>query len=348
MKQQHKNNLTHEFIHIVKAFIRAKQKGFKSVLVTVVDLDGSSYRKPGVRMLIHENGNMVGAVSGGCVEKEILRQSQSVFKTDKPKIITYDGRFRLGCEGFLYILLEPFNPQNEFLNAFEACIKNRSNFEITSKYYRDEGVFEAIGTYVTISNLDYLLYENRTIKAIKNSESLSFSQNMQPRFKLIIFGAEHDASNLCQFAALTGWEVHVVNKPSGTKTIKDFPGASRFIDSEPEHLELSIEDKQTAVMIMTHSFANDLKCLMALKDYKPVYIGLLGPVHKRENLLSQLLEYYPDIDDAFLDCIYGPAGLNIGSVTPQEISISIISEILTVTRQKTPMSLKEKTGNIHV
>ena len=339
--------MTHEFIHIVKAFKQAKQKGFKSVLVTVVDLDGSSYRKPGVRMLIHENGNMVGAVSGGCVEKEILRQSQSVFKTDKPKIITYDGRFRLGCEGFLYILLEPFNPKNEFINAFEACIKNRSVFEITSKYYRDEGVFDAIGTYVTISNLDYVLYENSTIKTIKNSESLSFSQTMQPRFKLVIFGAEHDASNLCQFAALTGWEVHVIIKPSGTKTIKDFPGASRFIASEPEHLELSIEDKQTAVMIMTHSFANDLKCLMALKESKPVYIGLLGPVHKRENLLSQLLEYYPDIDDAFLDCIYGPAGLNIGSVTPQEISISIISEILTVTRQKTPMSLKEKTGNIH-
>ena len=340
--------MTHEFIHIVKAFTKAKQKRFKSVLVTVVDLNGSSYRKPGVRMLIHENGNMVGAVSGGCVEKEILRQSQSVFKTYKPKIITYDGRFRLGCEGFLYILIELFNPQNEFINAFDICVKNRGIFVITSKYYRDEGVFDAIGTYITINSSDYILTQNNIVKTLKSSKILSFSQTMQPRFKVIIFGAEHDASNLCQFAALTGWEVHVVNKPFGTKSIKDFPGVSRFIASEPEHLELSIEDKQTAVIIMTHSFANDLKCLIALKDSKPVYIGLLGPVHKRENLLSQLLEYYPDIDDAFLDCIYGPAGLNIGSVTPQEISISIISEILTVTRQKVPMSLIEKTGNIHV
>ncbi|NNK83350.1 MAG: XshC-Cox1-family protein [Flavobacteriaceae bacterium] len=339
--------MTHEFIHIVKAFTQAKLKGFKSVLVTVVDLDGSSYRKPGVRMLIHENGDMVGAVSGGCVEKEILRQSLSVFKTDKPKIITYDGRFRLGCEGFLYILIEPFNPQNEFFKVFEACIKNRSIFEITSEYYREEGVFDTIGTYITINSSDYILSQNNAIKTFKGTENLSFSQTMQPRFKLIIFGAEHDASNLCQFAALTGWEVHVVNKPSESKSINDFPGASQFISSEPEHLELSIEDKQTAVMIMTHSFAHDLKCLMALKDSKPVYIGLLGPVNKRENLLSQLLEYSPEIDNAFLDCIYGPAGLNIGSVTPQEISISIISEILTVTRQKTPMSLKEKTGNIH-
>lgn len=339
--------MTHEFIHSVEAFKQAKQKGLKSVLVTVVDLDGSSYRKPGVRMLIHENNSMIGAVSGGCVEKEILRQSQSVFKTNKPKIITYDGRFRLGCEGFLYILIEPFNPQNDFFNAFESCIKNRTNFKITSKYYREEGVFDTIGTYVTFNKLDYVLNDNSSIQTLKKSDGLSFNQTMQPRFRLIIFGAEHDASQLCQFAALTGWEVTVVNKPSESKSIKDFPGASMFISSEPDHLDLTIKDNQTAVMIMTHSFANDLKCLLALKDFKPVYIGLLGPVHKRENLLSQLLEYYPDIDDAFLDCIYGPAGLNIGSVTPQEISVSIISEILTVTRQKVPMSLKEKTGNIH-
>ena len=80
-----------------------------------MDLDGSSYRKPGVRMLILENDTMIGAVSGGCVEKDILLQSQSVFKTGKSKMMTYDGRYRLGCEGVLYILIEQFEPS-------EACI----------------------------------------------------------------------------------------------------------------------------------------------------------------------------------------------------------------------------------
>ena len=91
--------MTHELKKLVQAFTDAKERGLKSVLVTVVALDGSSYRKPGVRMLVLENGKMIGAVSGGCVEKEILIQSQSVFESTISKVMTYDGRYRLGCEG---------------------------------------------------------------------------------------------------------------------------------------------------------------------------------------------------------------------------------------------------------
>ena len=78
-------------------------------------LEGSSYRRPGVRMLINNNGESFGNVSGGCVEKEIIRQSQSVFKSEIPKIIKYDGRFRLGCEGIITILIEPFSLNKNFI-----------------------------------------------------------------------------------------------------------------------------------------------------------------------------------------------------------------------------------------
>ena len=98
--------MTHELKQIVATYISSRSKGLKTVLATVVALDGSSYRKPGVRMLIVEDETMVGAVSGGCVEKDILRQSKTVFDTGHPKMMTYDGRYRLGCEGILYILLE--------------------------------------------------------------------------------------------------------------------------------------------------------------------------------------------------------------------------------------------------
>ena len=339
--------MTHEFKNIIASHVEAKKLGLKTVLVTVVDLDGSSYRKPGVRMLVLENNKMIGAVSGGCVEKEILRQSKSVFESGKPKIMTYDGRFRLGCEGFLFILLEILNPKEDFINTFKNCLKERVNFQIESRYCREEGEFNTIGSFVKINDSEFSLSEDVNVEQLNASKFLTFSQVMEPCFKLIIFGSEHDTVQLCQFAALTGWEVSIVTKPSEYKTIQSFPGATEFISSEPENIDFSVIDNQTAVMIMTHSFANDLKCLIALKDHSPIYIGLLGPVHKRENLLSQLLEYYPDIEDAFFDKIYGPAGLNIGSETPQEISISIISEILSITRHKTPMSLKEKTRNTH-
>ena len=81
----------------------------KIVLVTVVALEGSSYRRPGVRMLINEDGEVNGAVSGGCVEKEIHHQAKGVFQTGKAKMMTYDGRLRLGCEGILCIYsLSPY------------------------------------------------------------------------------------------------------------------------------------------------------------------------------------------------------------------------------------------------
>ena len=332
-----------ELKQIVNAYKRAKSVNVKAVLATVVDLDGSSYRKPGVRMLILENDDMIGAVSGGCVEKEVLRQARSVFIDGKSKMMTYDGRYRLGCEGVIYILLEEFKPEKEFIQRFDMALTNRESLEIESVYLRKEGVFPDIGSFVNINGQRFSL---SGIKEINESVNL-FRQELKPCFKLIILGAEHDAVQLCQLAAATGWEVEVVSGVSEPKTIKNFPGAQNFVATLPEAYDLSSVDSETAVMIMTHSFANDLKWLMALKDSHPAYLGLLGPVKKRESLISGLLEYEPNISESFLDSIHGPAGLNIGSVTSQEIAISIIAEILAVKRNQTPMPLREKTGNIH-
>ncbi len=334
--------MMHELKHIVNAHKQAKDFNLKSVLVTVVDLDGSSYRKPGVRMLILENGKMIGAVSGGCVEKEVLRQAQSVFVDGKSKMMTYDGRYRLGCEGIIYILLEGFNPRIEFLNQFETCLINRESITIESFYRKEEGVFNGIGSIVSIQNNHFSV---SGLKRINNSQNC-FNQELTPCFKLIIFGAEHDAVQLCQLGSKTGWEVEVVSGVSEPKTIENFPGAKSFISSSSDSYDFSSIDSETAIMIMTHSFSNDLKWLLALKDCKPSYLGLLGPIKKKESLISQLLEYDPNISEEFIGSIHGPAGLNIGSVTSQEIAISIIAEILSVKRSQIPMSLKEKTGNI--
>lgn len=164
----------------------------------------------------------------------------------------------------------------------------------------------------------------------------------------MIFGAEHDAVQLCKLAHYNGWEVTVISGPLESKTILDFPGATAFFSVSPDALELQSIDDQTAIVLMTHNFSNDLKYLLELKDLKPAYLGMLGPSDRREKLLSQFLEYCPDVDERFIEDIHGPAGLNIGAETPQEIAISIVSEILSVVRNQVPMSLKEKLGRIHM
>ena len=335
--------MTHEFKSIVEQALLAKQKRITSVLATVVALDGSSYRQPGVRMLILENGIMVGAVSGGCVEKDVLQQSQSVFKTGISKIMTYDGRFRLGCEGILYILIEQFSPEEAFFDALETVLQQRSPFKIECLYSKTVGEMEGIGTRVHLADKVYKL----SVPSKSEKELSKFTETLQPCFKLMIFGAEHDAVQLCKLAHYNGWEVTVVSGPLESKSIKDFPGATAFFSVSPDALELDSIDYETAIVIMSHNFANDLKYLIEIKDTKPAYIGLLGPKKRREKLLSQFIEYCPDVRESFFENLYGPTGLNIGAETPQEIAISIISEILSVVRNQTPVSLKEKWGKIH-
>jgi len=335
--------MTHEFKHIVEAYLDAQKVGLKSVLATVVDLDGSSYRKPGVRMLILENDTMIGAVSGGCVEKDILLQSQSVFKTGQAKMMTYDGRYRLGCEGILYILIEQFQPSHDCIEELYINLRKRRSFHIHSYYIKEEGVFAGLGSVIQFGDTTFGLSNNDKAKL----EFSIFSDELPPCFKLMIFGAEHDAVTLCQLASFNGWEVTVISGPLESKTIDNFPGATAFYSVSPDALELNSIDKETAIMIMSHNYANDLKYLLELKESKPAYLGLLGPSKRREKLLSELIEYCPEVEEDFIETIHGPAGLNIGAETPHEIAISISSEILSVIRAQKPMSLKEKQTGIH-
>ena len=335
--------MTHELKRIVKAFEQAMSTGKKAVLATVVHVDGSSYRKPGVQMLITEDGQMTGAVSGGCVEKEVNRQAQEVFANGIPKIMTYDGRYRLGCEGILYILIEPFMPDGNWLNEFWEAISQRKSLKFSCSYHLNEGANNALGSTLTFPSGIQVLRPG--FKVTAGMESFEFS--LSPCLKLVIVGTEHDAVKLCAFASLMGWEVTVVAAPSEQKSIEDFQGANQFVNTIPEDFQVHDIDSETAVILMTHNFAKDMAFLYALKETQPAYLGLLGPANRREKLLDELIERYPEVSESFLDRIYGPAGLNLGSETPEEISISILSEVLAVVREKDPILLKNKKGTIH-
>lgn len=338
--------MTHELKKIIAGCISNKKKGLKSVLATVVALDGSSYRRPGVRMLIAEDGMMTGAVSGGCVEKEVVLQAQSVFKDNSSKIMTYDGRYRLGCEGILYILLEAFDITEDLQEQFFRNFRERRSFEIRSYYLKEEITSSEMGSEVHFADGTKGAFSN--FQERKDEIKLAvFSQEMPPLFKMLIIGSEHDAVQLCQAASLLGWEVHIVASPKDPRTKSNFPGAEEVLHLTPEEVGMLYIDMETAVVLMNHNYATDLKFLLAIKDKDPVYIGLLGSVKRREKLFHQLIEHHPEINDSLLEKIHGPAGLNIGAETPQEIAVSILSEILTVVRKKKAIPLREKSGKIH-
>lgn len=340
--------MTHEIKELILAYQQAAFNGLSCVMATVVHLDGSSYRRPGVRMLINEQGKMTGAVSGGCVEKEILRQSHSVFKTGISKMMSYDGRYRLGCEGTLYILIERFFPSKFLLERFEEAVKERTSFEIVSNYSIEVGEDRGYGSKFIFGNQHIAVNQERQAALDPTDGVNEFEQRMKPCFKLIIFGAEHDTGQLALMANSLGWEVTVVVSPSSAQTLDDFKGAEKLLKQNAEGINLQGIDKNVAVVLMTHSYAKDLSYLYALIESRPAYIGLLGPSNRRERMLNDILEKFPDLENEFFDLLFGPAGLNIGSETPQEIALSICSEILSVIRGQEPKPLKDKLGNIHL
>lgn len=334
--------MTHEFIRLIKVARSKKKQKSKCVLASIVFLDGSSYRKPGVRMLIDENGSTTGAVSGGCVENEICRRSASVFETGEAKIITYDGRYRLGCEGILYILIEPFDVPDDLYNAFLEHIEARKHFRLDSYFKKED---EAVGGLGSVLSLDinniYRFSENKII----NEENQLFTQHYHPRFKLLIIGAEHDAVKLCSMASLIGWEVTVVSSMKDPKSLSDFPGATRVLAENPDTADLSDSDLQTAIVLMNHNYTLDLQYLIKLHNLQFCYLGLLGSSRRWERLQDEILNYVPDVSLTFFEKVYSPAGLNIGSETPEEIALSILSEILCITRDKSPSSLRNLNNN---
>lgn len=300
-------------------------------------------------MLINEHGQMTGAVSGGCVEKEILKQSHTVFKLGKAKMMTYDGRYRLGCEGTLYILIEVFSPEKNLLDCFTQNLEERNPFEIHSYYSRNTDDSGNWGSQFLFKG-DKSFPFNGGLGLISDSSAAAsvFKQKLDPCFKLMIIGAEHDAAQLSIMAASLGWEVSVVVSPSSPAVLSHFPGAMELIRQNPDQLSTEHIDKRMAIVLMTHSYVKDLEFLFTLRNTKPVYIGLLGPSNRRERMLNDLIEKHPSVDDRIFDLIFGPAGLNIGSETPQEIALSICGEILSVVREQEPKSLKDKLGGIHL
>nr|WP_315149799.1 XdhC/CoxI family protein [uncultured Flavobacterium sp.] len=339
--------MTFEFKNCINSFKKANAKGVKTVMATLVALEGSSYRKPGVRMLFLEDGTMTGAISGGCVEKEILKQSESVFRTNQPKMMTYDGRYRLGCEGTLYILIEPFNPDEELIQEFEKTLEQRKAFQIQSSYAKQEGVHDNYGSRITFDTGKVFGFSKTANREAKGSSpALVFEQRLQPCFRLLIVGAEHDAVQLCLMASILGWEVVLVASAASPKTKVDFPGLHQLHKWEPNELQGNEVNQQTAIVLMTHSYARDLQYLIALKDTQPAYLGVVGAKKRGQKLTNDLLEHFPELEEEFLEKIHGPAGLNIGAETPQEIALSICSEILSLTRQQTPDFMKNKSRSV--
>jgi xanthine/CO dehydrogenase XdhC/CoxF family maturation factor len=362
-----------ELNDIIQSYDMAVMLHKQTALATVVKVEGSSYRRPGARMLITEDGEMTGAISGGCLEGDALRKAQFAIFQQQNKLVVYDTTdeddlkfgVQLGCNGIVYILFEPVKPDNENnpINLLKKVTQQRQDTMLITAFNENTSA-EQKGTCCVLSEtegfcsdteMSSLIDEGRPLIRQKktvikdNTNGSVLYQFIPPSTQLVIVGAGNDAQPLVEVAFLLGWNTVVIDGRPAYATKHRFPKATRISLTKPADILSAVNiDEQTAVVLMTHNYNYDLAALEQLINTNCKYIGALGPKKKLHKMLNDLNEKGIMISEEMLHSIYGPVGLDIGAETSEEIALSILSEIKAVFSQREGSSLKERITEIHI
>ncbi|MDP9098609.1 MAG: XdhC family protein [Verrucomicrobiota bacterium] len=225
-------------------------------LATLVRAQGSSYRRPGARMLICTDEARAGSLSGGCLEEEVAQRAMEVMVSGTPSLMSFDTRLRFGCNGSIDVFVERLredllpNLATNFL-ARRACR--------TATFFA--GANEHLGT--------------RLISREIEVSSEAFVQEIEPAIRLLIFGEGPDSVPLRGFAQILGWEVVDIDQPA------ELPNYA---------------DRRTAAIVKSHNYGRDFAALSYLLKLDLPYVGLLGPRKRRDQLLSAVLDQGIEID----------------------------------------------------
>ena len=370
-----------EIREIINAYNKARKNEKRLALATLVHLNGSSYRRPGARMIVDEEGQLTGAISGGCLEGDALRKAVFCIHTQIPKLVVYDTSdeedatigIQLGCSGIIQVLFEPID-ENDPLNPIELlkkAVHKRQNTVLvtlyapqikkgdtvgTSMLLEDSGEFHNNSTFQLVP--ETLMQDIKETLTIKKSSFKSYNLNdhtfnafisfISPPISLIIVGAGNDAIPLQSIAETLGWEVTIVDGRHTYAKIERFSSACQIIVSKPEKVLQQIPiDEKSVFVLMTHNYNYDYAILKALLDKNVTYIGALGPKKKLDNMITDLKAENIFLNERQKNILYGPVGLELGAETPAEIALSITAEIMSVMHNKKGGSLRNLLTEIH-
>jgi xanthine/CO dehydrogenase XdhC/CoxF family maturation factor len=349
-------------------------------MATVMKVRGSAYRRPGARMLVNDAGRSAGMISGGCLENDVRERARDVMATGKPVLVTYDSTapedivfgLGLGCNGIVQVLIEPVTAGDEtgMLAFLGACVSRRQMGRIATIFqsetaplvtrvlrWPDGRVTSTCPDAAIASALIRALQANaarrnaiRKIDLPDGSSAGVLIETVAPPVPLTIFGAGDDAIPLAQMAKLLGWHVTVIDARPAFAKPERFPAADAVHCLRPESLPVSphvVFPPESMVMIMTHNFTQDKELLRVLVPGASRYIGILGPKSRTQRLLDDLADEGMRFAEDDLARLHGPAGLDIGGETPEEIAVSILAEMQAALAQRHGGALRDRTAPIH-
>jgi len=368
-----------EIRDIIKAFDEALKLGKQTALATVVHVEGSSYRRPGARMLIEDDGQLTGAISGGCLEGDALRKALLVMNEKRSRLVTYDtmddddAKFGvgLGCNGIIQVLIEPIdvsNPNNP-LQYLKKVNEKRQGAALVTLFSLQDRKDPQYGTCLLLKEdgdlvqhvpvlKDVLLADANEALIIQNScfknytsddhNITAFIEVIKPPVSIIIIGAGNDVVPVVNMADILGWETTVVDGRANYAKQERFVSACQVLVAKPENVleQISI-DEHSVFLLMTHNYNYDMAMLRQLLGKNVAYIGMLGPKKKRERMLNELKDEGLNFTEQQLSVLHSPVGLDIGAETSEEIALSILSEIKAFFANKDVQSLRTIKEVIH-
>ncbi|MGH8100643.1 MAG: XdhC family protein [Chthoniobacterales bacterium] len=283
-------------------------------LATLVQTQGSTYRKPGARLLVDPGGATLGALSGGCLEEEIGQRGKMVIENGSPVLLSFDTTRFYGCDGQLKILVERIPEAGQNGNLITKIGRLLADRQVCR-------VRAAFGGGVMGSDL-------LAADALVSEQPGILIDTVPLAVRLLLFGTGPEIEPISQFAADLGWIVERFGHPS------ELPDDFRA-------------DDETGALIMNHNFGRDLLALDRLLPLQLRYVGLLGPRKRHAELLARLSEYRESDFTAEFKNVFAPAGLDIGSEAPEEIALAIVSEVAAVLSSRRGGSLRECKNHIH-
>ena len=353
----------------------------RAILATVIDVRGSGYRLPGARMLILENGETSGTVSGGCLEVDVMERAKKVLKSGKAEVFTYDTTadensvfsLNMGCRGVIRILLESIGRESGISKLFSSVWSERKKRTVATYIGGDKAERLDIGARICVRSDETIevdgqavvkafpgidsdlrtFYESNaiyeTIRYINEQREAEFAfESLLPPVQLLILGAGADAVPLARAAFDLGWQVRVYDHRPAFLTHERFPDADKLVVTGRENIEIGDDvDDLTAIISMNHNYDRDKESVAAAFRTNAFYVGALGPKKRTEQILDELRERGENLSPDALARLRYPAGLDIGGDTPESIAISIVAEIQSVLKNRPATPLRDRNGSIY-
>jgi len=358
-----------EILDAIDRFAAAREP---MALATIVGVRGSTYRRQGARLLLTRSQQMVGNISGGCLEGDVMVVADEVMTSGQARLVTYDltadddvvWGLGLGCNGAVDIFVEPVDPSAEIFTLYRKAIAEERALAAVTVLSGAGRRLAVWADGARIGTLGDATMDDRAARAgtaaIQEGASRIFSlpgsagavqafvEVLRPPIRLVVCGAGHDAVPVVQLAAQMGWRVVVVDSRERFLTRDRFPGARQFIKADPTSAPDRVPmDDRTYVVIMTHNYLHDRDLLRGFLRTGAEYLGMLGPRIRTEKILDELRRDGVTMSDRDRGRIFGPLGLDIGGETPEEIALAIVGEIQAVESGRRGGFLRERKGPIH-